>query len=272
MHEGSVAAHAHRNRLAGFFVGAELARLYRLVAADIFHLVVDAGLETGPEFFHQRHPVLLAARNLVQRVFQLRGELVIHVLLEVLGQEARHYSADIGRVEALVLQFHVLAVDEGSDDGCVGRRAADAVLFQRLDQRGLAVSRWRLGEMLFQPDFLKVDQIAFLHRRQQVFLVVVRLGIVLVLDVDAHEARVTDGRPARAEAVFATAGEIDGHGIQGRVNHLAGDGAFPDQAVKPELVIAEMFLDLEGLVARAGRANRLVRLLRVLRLGLVFAR
>ena len=67
LHEGSVAPHAHRNRLAGFFVGAELARLDRLVAADVFHLVVDLGLERGPEIFHQRQPVGFAARNLVER-------------------------------------------------------------------------------------------------------------------------------------------------------------------------------------------------------------
>src|ERR1044072_1912732 len=43
---------------------------------------------------------------------------------------------------------HVLAFLERRDDGGVGRRAADAVLLERLHERGFGVARRRLGEVL----------------------------------------------------------------------------------------------------------------------------
>jgi hypothetical protein len=53
--------------------------------------------------------VHLAARNLVERVFHPRGELVVHIRLEMLLEEARDDPARVGRDEAPPVQFHVLA-------------------------------------------------------------------------------------------------------------------------------------------------------------------
>jgi hypothetical protein len=162
----------------------------------------------------------------------LRGEVVIHVLLEVLGQESRHHASDIGRVKALAFELDILAVEQGGDNRGIGRRAADAVFFERLDQRRLAVAWRRFGEMLFQPDFVEIDDVAFLQRRQQVLLAVVLLfGLVPVLYVNPHETRIANGRAVSAETVAGPAGQVDRNRVQCRVDHLAGHGALPDQAV-----------------------------------------
>src|SRR6202046_4406185 len=57
--------------------------------------------------------------------------------------------------------------------------------------------------------------------------------------------------------------------LAGRVLHLAGDRALPDQVVEPELVALEAGALglLRGAEAVARRADRLVRLLRVLHLA-----
>jgi hypothetical protein len=49
--------------------------------------VVDAVLERLPEVLQQRNPVLFAAGDGVELVFQPGGEVVVDVGREVLGQE-----------------------------------------------------------------------------------------------------------------------------------------------------------------------------------------
>ena len=83
----------------------------------------------------------------------------------MLGQETRHHAADVGRMKTFALELDVLAIEQGGDDRRIGRRTADAVFFERLDQRGFAVTRRRFGEMLFQANLQQVDVVAFLHRR-----------------------------------------------------------------------------------------------------------
>src|SRR6266513_737664 len=134
LHERAVAAHAHGDRLAGGGVPAELARLRRLLARDGALDLLDLMDERLPELVERRGPLFLAARHRVQLVLHRRGEAVLDVAMEVMGEEAVDDLADVGRHEAPAVHLDVFAILQRGDDARIGRGAADAVLLQRLDQ------------------------------------------------------------------------------------------------------------------------------------------
>ncbi len=144
--------------------------------------------ERLPELSQQGHPVLFAARNGVQLVFEACGEIVVDVLFEMLQQERCHDPAGRGRGEAPVFQIDVLAVFQSLDDRGIGRRSPDAVLFQRLDQARLRVARRRLGEVLFTTHFNKGNLVALVEFGQAVVL----FGLSVL--VDLQEAGLDQGR------------------------------------------------------------------------------
>jgi hypothetical protein len=80
--------------------------------------------------------------------------------------------AHVGGVEAALVQGHVLARLQGGDDGGVGGRTADAVLFQGATRLASLKARRRLGEMLFGADLVQLDPVALFQRRQQFFVAV----------------------------------------------------------------------------------------------------
>jgi hypothetical protein len=104
---------------------------------------------------HDRDPLLLAAGDLVELVLQPRGEVVVHVLREVLGEEGVDDAADVRGHEAPAVHLHVLAVLQRGDDAGVGGGPSDAVLLQGLDQARLGVARRRLGEVLLGAHVLE---------------------------------------------------------------------------------------------------------------------
>ena len=134
LHERAVAAHAHRDGLAGGGIAAELARLRHLLARDGALDPLDLVDEGLPELGERRGPLFLAARHRVQLVLHRRGEAVLHVAMEVMGEEAVDDLADVGRHEAPAVHLDVFAILQRGDDARIGRGAADAVLLQRLDQ------------------------------------------------------------------------------------------------------------------------------------------
>ena len=117
----------------------------RVTFFSIFSTCVDERL---PEFLERRRPLLLAARDRVELIFHRGREAVLDVTVEVFRQEAIDDLADVGRHEAPAVHLHVLAILQRRDDRGVGRGPADAVLLERLDERGFGVARRRLGEML----------------------------------------------------------------------------------------------------------------------------
>src|SRR5262249_31439225 len=68
--------------------------------------------------------------------------------------------------------------------------------------------------------------------------------------------------------------DLDRDGLTGRVLHLAGDRALPDQVIEPQLVAPEAARGylLRGAETVTRRADRLVRLLGILHLARVGAR
>lgn len=264
------AAQPHADRLAGLGVGAELARATGFGAIDRLVLLFNQLAEGIPEAGHQRNPVFLATRHRIELVFQLGGEVVVHVLGEVAGQKLGHRTADVGRAEAAAFHFHVLAEQQGLDDRGVGRRAADAIFFQRLDQRRFGEARRRLGEVLVGHDAVERHAVAGLHRRQLAAFVVIlgALG-VLAFFVHGQEAGHHHGGAAGAEHVFAAGRQVHAHGVERGRDHLAGHGPLPDQFVELALVVGQEARHLRRGPQGRGRAHRFMRFLGVLGLGLV---
>ena len=184
---------------------AELTRLRDFFARDVFLDVLDLGDERLPEFLERLGPVFFAARHRVELVFERGGEAVLDVLVEMLGQEAADDLADVRRDEPAVVHVDVFAILERRDDGGVGRGAADAVLFERLHERGFGEARRRLGEVLVAVHIEKSDHVAFFHGGQEAIVFVFRFAVVDVFLVHGHVAGFHQRRAVGAQHVAAGA-------------------------------------------------------------------
>ena len=195
--------------------------------------------------------------------------------MEVLGEEAMDDLADVGRHEALAVHLDVLAVLQRRDDGRVGRGPADAVLLERLDERGLRIARRRLGEVLLGGEGGEAHSIADLHRRQHV-IGIVGLHVVGAFLVHRDVARLHERRAVGAEQMsllpIGSGERVHGDRVEQRVTHLRGDRALPDERIEAVQVLLDLALDVGGRDGGGGRADGLVGLLCILRLGLVDAR
>src|SRR6516164_11476221 len=275
LHERPEAAHAHGDRLAGGRVLAELARLRDLLAGDRTLDLVDLVDEGLPELLERGGPLLLAARDGIELILHGGREAVLHVAVEMMREETVDDLADVGRHEAPVVHLDVFAVLQRRDDRGVSRGAADAVLLQRLDEGGLAVTRRRLGEVLRGGELRQAHAVAFLQRRQHV-VGVIGLGVVAPFLIDRDVPGFHERRAVGAQQValwsFGARQQVDRDRIEHRVAHLRGHGALPDQRVQPIEIVIDLALDIRRRDRRRSRADRLVSLLGVLRLGLVDAR
>src|SRR5690606_22357058 len=200
LHEWPVAAHAHRHRLAALRVHAQVPRLRNLFARNALLLVYHEFRKWLPEPFEQGHEVLLAQRYGIEVVFELRGKIVVHVLREVLRQEAVHDSADVGRDEALAVHLDIFAILQCRNDARIGGRTTDAVLFESLDQARLREPWGRLGEMLFRAQLVERDDVAFVYLRQQ-SIALFDGGVIASFLVDGDEARLDENGTIGTEAV-----------------------------------------------------------------------
>ena len=161
----------------------------------------DRPVEVVPEFAHHRAPGDPPAGDVVELLFQSGGEAGVDVALEVGDQEGGDQPAAVLRLEAPLLQLHVVPVLQGLQDGGVGGGAADAQLLHALHQAGLREARRRLGEVLQRRDLAALHRVALAHRRQGAGVLVlaglaagdqsgaaVGLAVVEVLAVELEEA------------------------------------------------------------------------------------
>ncbi|MNW07102.1 hypothetical protein D3C71_2036410 [compost metagenome] len=72
--------------------------------------------------------------HLVEAVFHLRGEIVVHQLAEVIFQTICHDLTHFFSVETTVLSANVATILNGRDDRRIGGRAADTAFFQLFHQ------------------------------------------------------------------------------------------------------------------------------------------
>ena len=122
-------------------------------------------------------------------VFQFGGEVVVHILEEVLGQEFADHPSGIGGDEALAVHFDVFALLQGGDDAGVGGGATNAEFFQGAHQRGFGITWRRFGEVLFGPHGQQRYALADMQRGELFFVRrFLFAGVVAIFSVDDHEA------------------------------------------------------------------------------------
>ena len=237
-----------------------------VAALDGLADLVDALLERAEERAQQRDPRPVALGDLVELLLHPGREREVHVLAEVQDEEVGHDLADLLGMQAPLLDPDVAAIDDRRDRRGIGRRAADAVLLERLDQRRLRVPRRRLGEVLGGRDVEHACDVALGQRRQRALRLLG--GVVLALRVDPGEA-VEQGPGRRGAKPVVARLELDRRGLELLGRHLRGDGALPDQAVEAVLLGLERRAHGLRVPLERRRADRLVRLLGALRAGLV---
>ena len=250
-----------------------------LAGVDLAEVVHDAqqaglGVFTEVEVLEPGGSGRLAVGDLVQVRFHVGRELVVHVVVEVLLEQPDHGERDPARDQRGALLPDVAAVLDGGDGGGVGRRAADALLFQLRGQRRFGVARRRRGLVADGDDVRGRERVALGHVRQAAcFLgVVVAAAFVLAFFIGGQEAGEGDdgarggefGVAAGGRAIHSHRAEADGGGGALGVGHLRGNRALPDQLVEPEFVAGELLGHLgRGAEGVAGGTDGLVGLLGV---------
>ena len=148
----------------------------------VFDLRNKAGVKLGdevlplPSFFH-----------VVKFLFHLGGELEVHNIGEVLDDGVANGFSEFGGFEVFALLFGISALGDDADNGSVGARSADAVFFQRLDQRCFRITGRRLCEVLVAVEGFQLQRIA-LGQRRQLLVVLIVLGAVLCFLVKSGKA------------------------------------------------------------------------------------
>ncbi len=255
-------------------------------SVDLAQAVLDQLLEARPigkpevEVAQVGDRFLVAAGDEVEIVFHAGGEGVVDQVGEVLLEQGHHGERLEARHQGRALLPHVFAGLDRAHDRGIGRRAADAELFELLDQRRLGVAGGGLGVVPggLDPDDLGV--VALGQGRQELLGGLLLVVLVARLAVDLEEALVLDdgaGGGERGPTLGALdrgrgGAESEGDRLAGGVGHLRGDRALPDQLVDGEVLAAEFALHLFGSAeAVAGGTDRLVGLLGPLVAALVGA-
>ena len=161
----------------------------------------------------------------------------------------------------------VLAILNGADDGGISGRAADAALFQLLDERGFVVARRRLGEVLLVLELFEFEGLDAIEDGELVRALIVVVLLVFNNLIDLEEAVEAEDGAADAEIVgLAVFGGLGGDVGRGDVvdggDHLRSDEALPDEAIELELLIGEIAGDGVGRARGIGGTNGFVRVLR----------
>ena len=108
---------------------------------------IDRPFEIAPETGQQIAPIARTCTDLIQLVFQIRGEIIAHVFLEIIAEEYCDQAPLILGDQAPLIFQHIAAILDCGDDRGIGGRAANAQFFHALDQSGLGVAGGRLGEV-----------------------------------------------------------------------------------------------------------------------------
>ena len=171
-------------------------------------------------------PLRLVAGNLIEAVFHLGGEVVVHQLAEVgfqtVGDNLTHFFS----VEATDFNTDVATILNGRNDRRIGRRTTDPAFFQLFNQRGLTETGRRLGEVLCRNQIDKRQLVTFINRRQRsVFIAFTQRWHHFSPAIEAQNTT------ARLQAEITRA---DGQrrGVVFRRRHLTGDKLAPDQLIQ----------------------------------------
>ena len=143
--------------------------------------------------------------------------------------------------------FHIGPVDDVLGDGGIGGRPADAEPLQLLDQGAEGKPSGRLGLFLLQGFLHLRNQLAGLHRGEQLQPLLVPLLLLLLvgLGIDLEKAVEFQHPPGGLELL---SGHLEDHGggvVAGR-GHLACHGPPEYQLVEPGMIGGKPFLPDDG--------------------------
>ena len=96
--------------------------------------------------------------------------------------------------------------------------------------------------MLVGPDITQIAAVALFQWWQHLFIAG-RLVVIRTFLVDRNETRIYHRRAGGTKYIALAAGEINTYRVDGGVDHLAGNSAFPDQVIKLELLGAQVLFD-----------------------------
>ncbi len=123
--------------------------------------LVDIAFERLPEILENVFPFQLAHGNFIKLVFQIGGEVVLHIAFKEFRQEGGYQTTTVLCDETATFQQHIVPVLKNRNDRRIGRRTANAEFFHLLDQARLGIAGRRLGEVLINADFAKIRLLAF---------------------------------------------------------------------------------------------------------------
>ena len=211
-----------------------------VLAADVRHLygqfdvadglvgLLERLLERTVELPQQLVLVDLALGDLIELVLEIGRELDIDDVFEVLLEHVDDDEAELCRLEVLVDALDVTARLDRLDDRRVRARAADLLLLERLDERGIVVARRRLCEVLLRQRLGDVQDIAFFKLRQEnVFFLLRRLST----GVNFRETGELEAGTIGAQVIAVAGLDGDCHRVVYGRRHLAGGKALPDERV-----------------------------------------
>jgi len=239
-------------------------RLFRRRRIEVARLF-EPGREFRVELGHHIGPGDFALFDFVEFLLHLRGEPDVEQLRQSSHQKVVDPETEFGRNQLALFPVDVGAVLDGPQDRRIGRGAADAVLFQLLDERRFAVARRRLGELLLRFEILDGQRVAVLEAAEHLGLMAFALAL-LFLFVDLAETGEDRDRRGGAEGVGVRIGAAQHHVHRGQVldrrSHLAGNKTPPDRRVEPELRGVEELRHQFRRATHVGRTDRFVRFLR----------
>src|SRR5262245_22051134 len=153
------------------------------------------------ELADEVEPLTFAAGDLIEILFQLRGERNVDQIAEMGAQQTRDGKRRETRHERLPLTEDVAAPLDGANRRCVGRWAADPEPLELFDERCLCVARrrCRLMTLRFQIEQMKARLLVPLNAvangefGQRAFLLAeFGDGIVTSFDIRAAKPREFD--------------------------------------------------------------------------------
>src|SRR5579862_416621 len=253
--------------LAALFAGFS-GRDTGLVGKHLLIGAVEVHDKFFPEFLDGFAPVQLAFLDVVEFFLESRGECDVENVFKTFDEQAGDAFAEHGGREAALIFFDVFALDDGGNDGGVGGGPADALLFQVFNQRGFGIAWRRLSEMLLGANVTELEGLALFDARESVAFALVALFVVVAVRVggrqliDAEVAVKLLHGTGGAEGVIAGS-DVDGGLVENGRKHLRSDEALPDQLIKLEEIVVQIFANVLGCAGDVGGANGFVGFLRV---------
>ena len=251
---------------------------------EVFHDRLEAapGIVTEIEPGEPVDALGLAPGNAVEIVFHRRGELVVHVLGEVLLQQTDHGERRPGRHERTRPVVDVSTVHDRRNDRGIGRRTPDAQLVHGLNQGSLRVARGRRGLVTIGLDIPAGKAVPFLELRKPLVrsaglgVLSVTSGVFAFL-IRSQEAAERDhgagGGEFRGTTVLGLGFKLERSGLALCIGHLRGDRALPNEFIQSELILRQLLGYGRGRPEGVtSRADGFVSLLCILRFGCVKTR